>query len=138
MCIAGTFDFWSIWTQLCTELSRKVKGFIAVDNTVYDEELAEAMEMEKKYMLQGIDEFQKIKNSFSSLEEFQMALKTDPDKYGAALPQVSGYTYTESDREEYIQAYSLSSNDTIRNEVNGMDQSLLSIKNKNSHRHFLY
>ena len=108
----------------------KVKGFIAVDNTVYDEELAEAMEMEKKYMLQGIDEFQKIKNSFSSLEEFQMALKTDPDKYGAALPQVSGYTYTESDREEYIQAYSLSSNDTIRNEVNGMDQSLLSIKNK--------
>ena len=35
----------------------KVKGFIAVDNTVYDEELAEAMEMEKKYMLQGIDEF---------------------------------------------------------------------------------
>ena len=108
----------------------KVKGFIAVDNTVYDEELAEAMEMEKKYMLQGIDEFQKIKNSFSSLEEFQTALKTDPDKYGAALPQVSGYTYTESDGEEYIQAYSLSSNDTIRNEVNGMDQSLLSIKNK--------
>lgn len=92
----------------------KVKGFIAVDNTVYDEELAEAMEMEKKYMMQGIDEFQKIKNSFSSLEEFQMALKTDPEKYGAALPQVSGYTYTESDREEYIQAYSLSSNDTIR------------------------
>lgn len=31
----------------------KVKGFIAVDNTVYDEELAEAMEMEKKYMLQN-------------------------------------------------------------------------------------
>ena len=38
----------------------KVIGFIAVDNTVYDEELAEDMEMEKKYMLQGIDEFQKI------------------------------------------------------------------------------
>ena len=81
-------------------------------------------------MLQGIDEFQQIKKSFSSLEEFQTALKADPDKYGAALPQVSGYTYTESDREEYIQAYSLSSNDTIRNEVNGMDQSLLSIKDK--------
>ena len=108
----------------------KVKGFIAVDNTVYDEELAEAMEMEKKYMLQGIDEFQKIKNSFSSLEEFQTALKTDPDKYGAALPQVSGYTYTERDRGEYIQAYYLSNNDTIRSEGNGMDQSLLSIKNK--------
>ena len=59
-----------------------------------------------------------------------LTLKTDPDKYGAALPQVSGYTYTESDREEYIQAYSLSNNDTIRSEVNGMDQSLLSIKNK--------
>ena len=67
--------------------------------------------MEKKYMLQGIDEFQKIKNSFSSLEEFQMALKTDPDKYGAALPQVSGYTYTESDREEYIQACLLYTSD---------------------------
>ena len=59
----------------------------------------------KEYMLQGIDEFQKIKNSFSSLEEFQTALKADPEKYGAALPQVSGYTYTETDREEYIQAY---------------------------------
>ena len=86
---------------------------VTVQDDAYDEELAEAMEMEKKYMMQGIDEFQKIKNSFSSLEEFQMALKTDPEKYGAALPQVSGYTYTESDREEYIQAYSLSSNDTI-------------------------
>lgn len=29
-----------------------------------------------------------------------------------------------------MRIYSLSSNDTIRNEVNGMDQSLLSIKNK--------
>lgn len=125
------------WKAVCQAIhtddtgTRKTMLAVKIQQyTVYDEELAEAMEMEKKYMLQGIDEFQKIKNSFSSLEEFQMALKTDPDKYGAALPQVSGYTYTESDREEYIQAYSLSSNDTIRNEVNGMDQSLLSIKNK--------
>ena len=74
--------------------------------------------------------FRKSRILFLTLEEFQTVLKADPEKYGAALPQVSGYTYTETDREEYIQAYSLSSNDTVRNEVNGMDQSLLSIKNK--------
>lgn len=108
----------------------KVKGFIAIDNTVYEEDLAAAMEMEKEYMLQGIDEFQKIRDSFSSLEEFQIALKAEPDKYGSALPEIVGYTYPESDVDEYIQAYSLSNNDTIKNEVNQIDQSLLSIKNK--------
>lgn len=108
----------------------KVRGFIAIDTTVYDEDLAVAMEREKKYMLQEIDEFQKIKNSYSSLEEFQIALKTDSDKYRTALPRISRYTYTESDREEYIRAYSMSSNNTIRNEVNGVDLLLLTIKNK--------
>lgn len=53
----------------------KVKGFIAIDNTVYDKELADAMAMEKEYMLKGIDEFQKLRKSFSSIEEFQLELE---------------------------------------------------------------
>ena len=130
MCIAGTFDFWSIWTQLCTELSGKVKGFIAVDNTVYDEELAEAMENGKRNICcRELMNFRKLRILFF-FGRIPDCTENRSDKYGAALPQVSGYTYTESDREEYIQAYSLSNNDTIRSEVNGMDQSLLSIKNK--------
>ena len=41
-----------------------------------------------------------------------------------------GYTYPDSDKEEYIQAYSMSNNDTIKSEVNHMEESLLSIKDK--------
>lgn len=108
----------------------KVKGFIAIDNTVYDKELADAMAMEKEYMLKGIDEFQKLRKSFSSIEEFQLELERNPEQYGAVLPEITGYTYSESDKSEYIKAYSLSSNETIRNEVNNMDQNLLSIKGK--------
>lgn len=106
----------------------KVKGFIAVDNTVYDEELSDDMAMEKEYMLKGIDEFQKLRGSFASFEEFQQELESNPENYGAVLPDVAGYTYPESDRTEYIKAYSFSANETIRNEVNNMDQNLLSIK----------
>lgn len=81
-------------------------------------------------MLKGIDEFQKLRKSFSSIEEFQLELERNPEQYGAVLPEITGYTYSESDKSEYIKAYSLSSNETIRNEVNNMDQNLLSIKGK--------
>lgn len=108
----------------------KVKGFIAVDNTVYAEELAESMEWEKEYALQGIKEFQDLRASFPSIEAFQNALRMDPEKYGATLPEIVGYTYPDSDKEEYIQAYSMSNNDTIKSEVNHMEESLLSIKDK--------
>lgn len=108
----------------------KVKGFIAVDNTVYAEELAESMEWEKEYALQGIKEFQNLRASFPSIEAFQNALRMDTEKYGATLPKIVGYTYPDSDKEEYIQAYSMSNNDTIKSEVNHMEESLLSIKDK--------
>lgn len=108
----------------------RVKGFIAIDNTVYADELAESMEWEKEYALQGIEEFQNLRDSFSSIEAFQNALRAEPEKYGATLPEIIGYTYPESDMEEYIQAYSMSNNDTIKNEVNYMEDSLLSIKGK--------
>ncbi len=108
----------------------KVKGFIAVDNTVYDPELAEAMMMEKEYMLKGIEEFQNLRDSFPTIGEFQSALKKEPEKYGALLPEIVGYTYSESDMDEYIKAYSLSSNVAIKNEVNQMESALLSVKDK--------
>lgn len=108
----------------------KVKGFIGVDNTVYADELTESMEWEKEYALQGIKEFQNLRASFPSMEVFQNALRTEPEKYGATIPEIIGYTYPDSDMEEYIQAYSMSNNETIKNEVNHMEESLLSIKDK--------
>lgn len=108
----------------------KVKGFIAVDNTVYDEGLSEEMDMEQKYMLQEAQKFNELRNSFSSVEEFQKAVFENPEKYGAMLPEVNGYDYTEADRQEYIKAFSRSNNETIMDEISQMDESLITIKNQ--------
>lgn len=108
----------------------KIKGFVAIDNTVYDEGLSEGMDMEQKYMLQEAKKFNELRNSFSSVEEFQKAVSENPGKYGAMLPEVNGYEYTETDRQEYIQAFSRSNNETIIDEINQMDQSLLTIKDQ--------
>lgn len=110
--------------------SDKVKGFIAIDNTIYDDEMQNELAMEKEYMLKAIEEFNGIRNSFPSVQDFQLAMEKEPAKYGAALPEIVGYTYPESDMKEYIQAYSLGFNESIKNEINQMDQSLLTIKNK--------
>lgn len=108
----------------------KVKGFVAVDNTVYDEGLSEGMDMEQKYMLQEAKKFNDLRNSFSSVEEFQKAVSQSPEMYGAMLPEVNGYEYTEVDRQEYIRAFSRSNNETIMDEINQMDESLLTIKDQ--------
>jgi len=108
----------------------KVEGFIAIDNTVYDKELEEALEMEQAYMQQGIKEFDALRNSYASVEEFKKALAENPEEYGAELPAITGYTYSESDREEYLQAYSLSCNAAIANEVDHMNTSLMTIVGK--------
>ncbi len=108
----------------------KVKGFIAIDNTVYDPDLIEELAAEKEYILQEIEQFNRTRDSFSSIQEFQNAIAQNPEKYQVELPQVTGYTYSERDKEEYIQAVSLGSNETIKNEVSLMDQSLEAIKGK--------
>ena len=99
----------------------KVNAFIAIDNTVYDEELSEALAEEQDYMLQEVEEFDELRNTFDSVEEFEAAIATDPSQYGAELPEIVGYTYTESDREEYYRAFARSSNQTIQNEENSAD-----------------
>lgn len=108
----------------------KVKAFIAIDNTVYDEDLSEAMEMEQEYMLQAAQEFDELRNTFDNVEAFEAAITADPSQYGAGLPEIVGYTYTESDREEYYRAYARSNNQTIRNEIQNMENSLGKIKGK--------
>lgn len=108
----------------------KVKGFVAIDNTIYDEGLSEEMDMEQQYMLHEAQKFNDLRNSFSSVDEFQNAVSENPEKYGANLPQVKGYNYTEADRKEYIQAFSRSSNETIIDEINQMDKSLITIKDQ--------
>lgn len=108
----------------------KVDAFIAIDNTVYDEELFEALAMEQDYMLQAAEEFDELRNTFGSVEEFEAAIAADPSQYGAELPDVAGYTYTESDQEEYYQAFARSSNQTVQSELQNMDISLKSIEGK--------
>lgn len=108
----------------------KVDAFIAIDNTVYDEELSEALAMEQDYMLQTAEEFDELRNTFDSFEEFEAAIAAHPAQYGAELPDIIGYTYTESDQEEYYQAFARSSNQTIQNEIQNMENSLESIEEK--------
>lgn len=108
----------------------KVDAFIAIDNTVYDEELSETLEMEQDYMLQAAKEFEELRNTFDSVEDFEVAIAADPSQYGAELPDVVGYTYTESDKEEYYRAFARSSNQTIQNEIQNMENSLETIKGK--------
>lgn len=108
----------------------KVKGFVAVDNTIFDEGLSEEMEMEQRYMLQEAQKFNELRNSFSSVEDFQKAILENPEKYGATLPDVKGYHYTEEDKQEYIHAFSRSSNETIIDEICQMDEALITIKDQ--------
>lgn len=112
------------------EYPEKVEGFIAIDNTIYDENIQAEMEMEQQYMLEEMNKFDELRKSFSSLTDFQLALSENPEQYGAALPEITGYTYSDSDWEEYIQGYSLSCNENIKKELMQMDQALLTIKDK--------
>ena len=54
----------------------------------------------------------------------------DPLKYGAELPDIKGYNYSEEDYEEYYEAYAWSSNQTVQNEIQNMMKSLESIRGK--------
>ena len=81
-------------------------------------------------MLQGIEQFNRTRDSFASILEFQNAIAKNPEEYGADLPEINGYTYSERDKQEYFQAFSLSSNENIKNEVTLLDQSLATIKEK--------
>ncbi len=112
------------------EYSDKVEGFIAIDNTVYDKELEEALAMEQAYMKQAVKEFDDLRNTFASVEEFKKALAENPEEYGAELPAITGYTYSERDREEFLQAYSLCCNESISSEVDHMDAALGTIVGK--------
>lgn len=106
----------------------KVNGIIAMDNTVYDEELSEALSMEQDYMLWAAVEFDKLRNTFNSTEEFEAAISADPAQYGAELPDVIGYTYSESDKDEYYEAFANSNNQTIQNEIQNISGEIESIK----------
>lgn len=108
----------------------KVEGFIAIDNTIYDKAMEEEMAMGKEYNLNAIDAHNEIRNSFASTQEFEADIANDPAKYGVILPEISGYTYLESDMEEYTKAFALSLNEVIRDEIMQMDVNLLTIKNK--------
>lgn len=106
----------------------KVNAFIAIDNTVYDEELSEAILIEQDSMLQASEEFDTLRNTFNSTEEFEAAIAADPAQYGAELPDVIGYTYSESDQDEYYEAFANSNNQTIQNEIRNINEELESIK----------
>ena len=95
-----------------------------------NEELSETLAMEQDYMLQAAKEFDELRNTFDNVEEFEAAIAADPSQYGAKLPDVIGYTYTESDQEEYYRAFARSCNQTIQNEIQNMENSLEPIEGK--------
>ena len=123
--ISGVYGLDFIYTY-----PEKVNGFIAIDNTVYDEGLSEVMQIEQEYMKQAALEFESIRNTFENTEDFKAAIEVDPLKYGAELPDIKGYNYSEEDYEEYYEAYARSSNQTVQNEIHNMMQSLESIREK--------
>ena len=75
-------------------------------------------------MLQAAEEFGELRNTFNNVEKFEAAIAADPSQYGAELPDVVDYTYTESDQEEHYRAYARSSNQTIQNEIQNMENSI--------------
>ena len=89
-----------------------------------------ALAMEQDYMLQAAEKFDELRNTFVSVEEFEAAIAANPSQYGAELPDVVGYTYSESDQEEYYRTFARSSNQTIQNEIQNMENSLESIEGK--------
>lgn len=107
---------------------QKVRGVIAIENTVYSESLSEGMAAEQSQMLRAMKEFDLLRNSFENLADFRRAIKAEPLKYGAELPKIVGYEYDEKDREEYYDAYARSCNQTIQNEIENMNLALESIK----------
>ena len=123
--ISGVYGLDFIYTY-----PEKVNGFIAIDNTVYDEGLSEVMQIEQDYMKQAALEFESIRNTFENTEDFKAAIEVDPLKYGAELPDIKGYNYSEEDYEEYYEAYAWSSNQTVQNEIQNMMKSLESIRGK--------
>lgn len=108
----------------------KIKGFIGIDNTVYDDAMQEELAMEQEYMLAELERFNQLRDSFPSVQDFQLAIAEDPESYGIALPEVTGYTYSQSDMDEYYEACSLSCNDNIKDQIIQMNNSLLTIKGK--------
>ncbi len=109
------------------DYSDRIEGFIAIDNTVYDKDLEEALAMEQAYMQQGIKDFDALRKQFASIEDFKKALAENPEEYGSDLPAITGYTYSADDKEEYLQAYALSCNETISDEVAHMDAAMKTI-----------
>lgn len=108
----------------------KIKGFIGIDNTVYDDAMQEELAMEQEYMLAELERFNELRDSFPSVQDFQLAIAEDPESYGIALPEVTGYTYSQSDMDEYYEACSLSCNDNIKDQIMQMNNSLLAIKDQ--------
>lgn len=95
----------------------KAKGFVAIDNTVYEPSVLEEIKLESEYMLDELDKFNTLRNSFSTIQDFKNAILEDPEKYGATLPNIVGYTYSDEDTLEYIESYVISSNSNSRDEI---------------------
>lgn len=108
----------------------KIEGFIAIDNTVCEDNIVEALKMDREYLLNAIKEFNTLKNSFPSTNDFKNEVLNNPEKYGAILPEIKGYEYSKEDKEEYIQAYLNKYNATIEKEVENLNEAVISIKGK--------
>lgn len=71
----------------------RINAVIARDNTVYDEELSEALTMKQDYMLQITQSFYSLIDTFDSVDKYEDAVASEPQMYGAEFPDVIGYIY---------------------------------------------
>ena len=108
----------------------KVRGFIAIDNTVFDEAFAEGLKAEQQYMCRAMQEVDSVRKALGGAEAFRQAVCAQPEKYGAALPKVTGYTYSTNDQKEYWTAFSRSANPTVQDEIQNMGRALQAIKGR--------
>lgn len=123
--------------EFATDYPGKVEGVIAIETTVYQEDLLEQLALEKAYMLEGMKAFNEMRNSFPSLEAFKQEVSNNAEEYGAipptiikAVKEVNGekvneyYEYLEKDKKEYIEAYVKGCNQSIISEINCLENNV--------------
>jgi pimeloyl-ACP methyl ester carboxylesterase len=107
-----------------------LEGVIALDISVYDDYISPLLLEETSWMLLQAEEFNLKREAFSSNEEFIEEIIKNPEEYGLQLPEVSGYEYSEEDKEIYINAISNSLNPTIIDEIERAAENMQSIQGK--------
>lgn len=106
----------------------RTAGFIGIDTTVFDKTFLSAMSAEAQRIKEEMQRFDRTRQTFASKEAFIAELAAYPEKYGAAMPRVEGYIYSDSDSKEYLQAFANACNENTQNEFALIERNLDTVK----------